>query len=87
MANFYSDNKDLKFHLEHPLMNKIVELKEKGFTDRHQYDYAPVSLEDALDSYDKTLEIIGDICANIISPNAESIDHEGPQVIDGHVKY
>ncbi|MDR0385770.1 MAG: acyl-CoA dehydrogenase family protein [Prevotellaceae bacterium] len=87
MANFYSDNKDLKFHLEHPLMNKIVELKEKGFTDKDRYDYAPVNHEDALDSYDKALEIIGDICANIISPNAESVDHEGPQIIDGHVKY
>jgi alkylation response protein AidB-like acyl-CoA dehydrogenase len=87
MANFYSDNKDLKFHLEHPLMNKIVELKEKGFIDKEKYDYAPLSSADALDSYDKTLEIIGDICANIISPNAESVDHEGPQVIDGHVQY
>jgi alkylation response protein AidB-like acyl-CoA dehydrogenase len=87
MANFYSDNKDLKFHLEHPLMNKIVELKEKGFSDRHKYDYAPVNYEDTLDTYDKTLEIVGDICANIIAPNAESVDHEGPEVINGHVKY
>ncbi|MDR2026970.1 MAG: acyl-CoA dehydrogenase family protein [Prevotellaceae bacterium] len=87
MANFYSDNKDLKFHLEHPLMNKIVELKEKGFIDRDRYDYAPVNHEDALDSYDRTLEIIGDICANIIAPNAESVDHEGPRIVDGHVEY
>jgi alkylation response protein AidB-like acyl-CoA dehydrogenase len=87
MANFYLDNKDLKFHLEHPLMNKIVELKEKGFIDRDMYDYAPLNNEDALDSYDRTLEIIGDICANIISPNAESVDHEGPLVINGHVQY
>ncbi|MDR1895381.1 MAG: acyl-CoA dehydrogenase family protein [Prevotellaceae bacterium] len=87
MANFYSDNKDLKFHLEHPLMKKIVELKEKGFIDKDKYDYAPVNHEDALDSYDKVLEIIGDICGNIIAPNAESVDHEGPEVINGHVKY
>jgi len=87
MANFYSDNKDLKFHLGHPLMNKIVELKEKGFYDRDKYDYAPVDHEDTLDTYDKTLEIIGDICGNIIGPNAESVDHEGPEVINGHVKY
>jgi alkylation response protein AidB-like acyl-CoA dehydrogenase len=87
MANFYSDNKDLKFHLGHPLMNKIVELKEKGFIDRDKYDYAPINHEDALDSYDKTLEIVGDIAANIIAPNAESVDHDGPEVIDGHVKY
>jgi alkylation response protein AidB-like acyl-CoA dehydrogenase len=87
MANFYSDNKDLKFHLEHPLMNRIVELKEKGFTDKDKFDYAPVNHEDTLENYDKVLEIIGDICANVIDPNAESVDHEGPQVINGHVKY
>ena len=87
MANFYSDNKDLKFHLEHPLMKKIVELKEKGFTDKDKFDYAPVDYEDTIDSYDRTLEIVGDICGEIIAPNAESVDHEGPQLIDGHVKY
>lgn len=87
MANFYTDNKDLKFHLEHPLMQKIVEMKEKGFADKGKYDYAPVSVDDALDSYDKVLEIVGDICGNVLAVNAESVDHEGPQVIDGHVKY
>jgi alkylation response protein AidB-like acyl-CoA dehydrogenase len=85
--NFYTDNKDLKFHLQHPLMRKIVELKEKGFADKGKYDYAPLDVEDALDSYDKTLEIVGDICGNILAANAESVDHEGPQVIDGRVKY
>ncbi len=87
MSNFYTDNKDLKFHLGHPLMKKIVELKEKGFVDQDKYDYAPVNVDDALDSYDKTLEIVGDICGNVLAPNAESVDHEGPEVIDGRVKY
>jgi alkylation response protein AidB-like acyl-CoA dehydrogenase len=87
MANFYSDNKDLKFHLTHPLMKKIAELKEKGFRDKDDYDYAPRNREDTLDSYEKALEITGDICAGIIAPNAESVDHEGPQLIDGHVVY
>ncbi len=87
MANFYNDNKDLKFHLGHPLMKKIVELKEKGFVDKDQYDYAPSNADDALDSYDKTLEIVGEICGDVLAPNAESVDHEGPQVIDGRVKY
>ncbi|MDR3367419.1 MAG: acyl-CoA dehydrogenase family protein, partial [Prevotellaceae bacterium] len=85
--NFYTDNKDLKFHLHHPLMRKIVELKEKGFADKGKYDYAPLDADDALDSYDKTLEIVGDICGNILAANAESVDHEGPQVVDGRVKY
>ncbi len=85
--NFYIDNKDLQFQLKHPLMRKIVELKENNFADKGKYDYAPVDVDDALDSYDKVLEIIGDICGNIIAPNAESVDHDGPEVINGRVKY
>jgi alkylation response protein AidB-like acyl-CoA dehydrogenase len=87
MANFYTDNNDLKFHLEHPLMKKIIALKENNYVDKDTYDYAPVDFEDALDSYNQVLEIVGDICGEIIAPNAESVDHEGPQVIDGRVKY
>ncbi len=87
MDNFYNDNPELKFHLTHPLMEKIVALKERNFADKDKFDYAPVDFEDAMDSYDKVLEIVGDICSNIIAPNAESIDAEGPQLIDGEVKY
>jgi len=87
MENFYTDNKDLKFHLSHPLMKKIVALKENDFEDKVKYDYAPVDFEDAMDSYDKTMEIIGDICAGVIAPNAESVDQEGPKLIDNEVVY
>ncbi|MFW6226933.1 MAG: acyl-CoA dehydrogenase family protein [Bacteroidota bacterium] len=87
MANFYTDNPDLKFHLTHPLMKKIVSLKERNFADKDKFDYAPVDFEDAMDSYDRVLEIVGDICANIIAPNAESVDAEGPEVVDNHVVY
>jgi alkylation response protein AidB-like acyl-CoA dehydrogenase len=87
MANFYTDNKDLKFHLSHPLMEKIVRLKERNFTEKQKFDYAPMDYEDAFDSFDKVLEVVGEICGDIVAPNAESIDAEGPQVIDGHVQY
>lgn len=87
MANYYLDNKDLKFHLTHPLMEKIVRLKERNFEEKKSYDFAPMDYEDAIDSFDKVLEVVGEICGDIIAPNAESIDAEGPQVIDGHVKY
>jgi alkylation response protein AidB-like acyl-CoA dehydrogenase len=87
MANFYTDNKDLSFHLEHPLMKKIVSLKEKDFEDANKYDYAPVDFEDAMDSYHKTLEIIGEICGDVVAPNAESVDQEGPQLINNEVVY
>ena len=87
MANFYNDNKDLKHHLNHPLMRKIVELKERNFADCEKFDYAPINFEDAMDSYEKVLEIAGEISGEIVAPNAESVDHEGPHVVDGHVEY
>lgn len=87
MANFYTDNKDLKFHLTHPMMEKIVQLKEKNFTEKSEFDFAPMDFEDAMDSYDKVLEVVGEICGEVISPNAEGIDAQGPEVIDGRVKY
>jgi alkylation response protein AidB-like acyl-CoA dehydrogenase len=87
MANYYTDNKDLRFHLTHPLMEKIVRLKERNFEEKKLYDFAPMDFEDAIDSFDKVLEVVGEICGDIIAPNAESIDAEGPEVIDGHVKY
>lgn len=87
MANFYRDNKDLKFHLQHPLMKKIVFLKEDDFSESSEFDYAPLDYEDAVDNYDNVLEIVGDICGNIIGPNAESVDSEGPQLVNNEVKY
>lgn len=87
MANFYTDNEHLKFHLTHPLMEKIVRLKEKDYAEKDQFDYAPRDYEDALDSYDKILEVVGEITGDIIAPNAEGVDHDGPQLIDNEVKY
>ncbi len=87
MANFYNDNKNLSFHLNHPLMKKIIRLKENDFADKDHYDYAPSDFEDALDNYDKVLEIIGEICGDVIGPNAESVDQEGPQLVNNRVVY
>ena len=87
MANFYTDNPSLKHHLHHPLMKRIVELKERGYADKDTYDYAPIDFEDAMDSYEKVLEIVGEICGEIIAPNAEGVDHEGPTVANGRVTY
>ena len=87
MSNFYLDTPELKFHLAHPLMQKIVALKERNFTNKDQFDYAPADFEDAMDSYDKVLEIVGDISANTIAPNAEGVDAEGPKLENGRVYY
>ncbi len=87
MANFYTDTPELKHHLEHPLMKRIVELKERNYADKDKYDYAPFDFEDAMDSYDKVLEIVGEICGDIIAPNAEGVDHDGPICANGRVTY
>ncbi len=87
MSNFYTDNPDLKHHLGHPLMEKISALKERNYTDADKYDYAPVDFDDAMDSYEKVLEIVGELCGSTISDNAESVDHDGPRVVGGRVQY
>ena len=87
MANFYIDTPQFRHHLQHPLMKRIVELKERNYADKDKYDYAPMDFEDAMDSYDKVLEVVGEICADIIEPNAEEVDHSGPTVEDGRVTY
>ncbi|MFI3299225.1 MAG: acyl-CoA dehydrogenase family protein [Rikenellaceae bacterium] len=87
MGNFFTDNKDLQFHLNHPLMKKIVELKENGYTEAEKYDYAPLDFEDAVDSYKRVLSIIGEICSDTLWENAESVDAEGPRVENDRVIY
>lgn len=87
MANFYTDNPDLKHHLTHPMMEKIVELKERGYSDVEKFDYAPLNFEDAMDNYDKVLEIVGELSGTVVADNAEDVDHEGPTVSNGRVTY
>ncbi len=87
MANYYSDHPEIAFHLNHPLMARIVELKEKGFADAKEFDYAPVDLGDAIENYKQILDITGDVAANIIAPNSESVDLEGPHLENGRMIY
>ncbi len=87
MSNFYTDNPALKLQLSHPLMERIVNLKEDNFQFSKTVAIAPIDLEDAIDSYEKVLEIVGEICGEIIAPNAESVDHQGARVEDGRVVY
>ena len=82
MANFYTDNPDLKHHLSHPLMQKIVALKERDYSEADKYNF-----EDAMDNYDKVLEIVGELCGTTIADNAEDVDHQGPRVENGRVIY
>ena len=87
MANYYSDHPEIAFHLDHPLMKRVVELKEKSFEDAANYDDAPVNYEDAIENYKRMLDITGDVAANIIEPNSESVDQEGPHLENGRMIY
>lgn len=87
MANYYTDHPELEFHLHHPLMKRIVELKERNFADKDAFEDAPVDYNDAIDNYNHLLEIMGDITANIMEPNSESVDLEGPHLVDKRMVY
>ncbi len=87
MANFYTDNPSLRHHLQHPLMQKIVALRERDYTEAQTYDYAPRDFADAMDNYDKVLEIVGEVCGTTIAANAEAVDHQGASCSDGRAHY
>ena len=87
MANYYTDHPELKFHLDNPLMKRAVDLREHFYEDKDKYDEAPVDYGDAIENYDKILEIAGDVAANVIAPNSEAVDLEGPHLVDGRMHY
>ncbi|MBR1799131.1 MAG: acyl-CoA dehydrogenase family protein [Bacteroidales bacterium] len=87
MANYYSDHPELEFQLSHPLMQRVVELKENNYADAAQYDDAPVDFDDAVENYRRVMEITGEVAANVIEPNSESVDLEGPHLDNGRMIY
>ncbi len=87
MANYYTDHPEIGFHLNHPLMKRLVELKERNYEDAEKFDDAPVNYEDAIENYKRILDIAGDVAANIIEPNSEDVDLEGPHLVDGRMHY
>ena len=87
MANYYSDHPEIAFHLDHPLMKRIVDLKERNYADAATYPDAPIDYEDAIENYKRILDITGDVAANILEPNSESVDLEGPHLENGRMIY
>ena len=87
MENFYKDNDRLKHQFTHPLFKEIVALREKNYTEHEEYDYAPADFDDAVECYDKTMEIFGEICAETIAVNAPQVDKQGPKCENGRVTY
>ena len=87
MANYYSDHPEIEFHLNHPLMKRVVDLKERNYAEKDQFEDAPVNYEDAIENYKRLLDITGDVAGNIIEPNSESVDQEGPHLENGRMIY
>ena len=85
--NYYTDHPEIAFHLNNPLMKRIVDLKERDYADKDTYADAPVNFEDAIENYKRLLDITGDVAANIIEPNSEAVDLEGPHLVDGRMQY
>ena len=87
MANYYSDHPEFDFYLNHPEMKRVVDLREKDYADKDQHEDAPINYEDAIENYKRILDITGDVAANIIEPNSESVDLEGPHLENKRMVY
>ena len=85
--NNYKDTPELKARMQSPLMERIVELKENFYTEADKYDYAPADFADAMDNFERVLELTGSVCDEVIAPNAESVDREGSHCSGGRVQY
>ncbi|UCH11277.1 MAG: acyl-CoA dehydrogenase family protein [Fidelibacterota bacterium] len=87
MSNYFTDNADIVFHLEHLNLEEIVSLLEDDYKEAETYPFAPTDYSDALENYRKVLEIVGDIAANVVAPRAAEVDASGSVFEDGNVEY
>lgn len=85
--NYYTDNKVLKHYLKHPLMQRIVAMQERDYKQAAEFNYAPIDFEEAVEGYEQVLNLVGEICAEVIAPNAMEIENDGPSLKDGRVIY
>lgn len=87
MENFFKDNPDILFHLKHTDLTEMIRLKEDFFKEKDRFAYAPESVEDAIDNYERVLNIIGQICGDYLQPHAQEIDEQGVSLKDNEVIY
>jgi 3-(methylthio)propanoyl-CoA dehydrogenase len=74
VANFFTDNPDLKWQYEHGLpWKEIIDVAELGFT----LPDGPKNEEEARAFYTEVLTLTGDLAANELAPRAAAIDKEG----------
>jgi 3-(methylthio)propanoyl-CoA dehydrogenase len=87
MPNFYLDNPDILYHFKKLDLRDIVRIAENDYQQSAEHNFAPVNYEDAMENFNKVLEIIGDIAGNHIAPRAAGVDQEGATIKDGVVSY
>lgn len=87
MANYYTEHPEIEFHLNHPLMKRIVDLKERNYADKDKFEESPVNYEDAIENYKRILDITGEVAGDTLAPNSEAVDLEGPHLIDNRMHY
>src|SRR3972149_721365 len=87
MSNFFKDNEDLVFQFENSHLDDIIRSREDNFTECEKYSYAPLSVDDVMDSYRRVLEVVGDIAGEFVAPRAAEVDREGSHFENGKVTY
>jgi len=87
MQNFFLDNHDLRFTLDHLDLAEVAELRENGYAYAREFAHAPANFAEALDNYRRVLTVIGELCGERIAPRARVVDEEGPQFANHTVTY
>ena len=83
--NYYKENRELQHFLRHPLLKRIVEMKERGYSQSAGFNYAPSDFDEAMKGYGMVLDMVGELCADVIAPNAGRIEKDGPVLDNGRV--
>jgi len=80
MANFFTDNDDIRFLFGHLDLARVSTIVEENFRFHEEFDFAPENVEDAVDNYRRILESLGELAAEDIAPTAEETDLVGNQL-------
>jgi 3-(methylthio)propanoyl-CoA dehydrogenase len=88
MANFYKDNDDIQFLMEHIDLGSLANYLEEGFRFHDEFDFAPADAQEAAVNYKLVLDAVGGLSGDFIAPRSEDIDRQGNTLNDdGSVTY
>jgi 3-(methylthio)propanoyl-CoA dehydrogenase len=80
MANFFTDNQDLRFHFEEAVeWAPLVEITELGFRNEDGFKTA----DEAVAFYREAIESVGELAATQIAPRVPLLDREGVRLEGG----